>query len=350
MSVAPVLAAPGRLVGTALCDGAARLRKAGIENPRREARLLLAHALGVTTETLLRDPRAPIGGTRAASDTISGSAGVGAPRDGASTAGFPSNDAGSAGTGVSRSSTGGTSAIATGDDRGQRCDTSYDALLDRRVAHEPLALITGRREFWSLDLAVSGATLIPRADSETLIEAALGAIPDRGRVRRILDLGTGTGCLLLAALREFPAAFGVGTDRSVAATTLARDNAAMLGMAHRAAFLCTDWAAALTGGFDLVLSNPPYIPTGELPGLMPEVARYEPALALDGGPDGLRAYRLILSDLPRLLAADGVAVLELGQGQDGTVGGLARAAGFVAATRDDLAGIPRALLLTAAGV
>jgi release factor glutamine methyltransferase len=120
-------------------------------------------------------------------------------------------------------------------------------------------------------------------------------------------------------------------------------------MAHRAAFLCTDWAAALTGGFDLVLSNPPYIPSGELPGLMPEVARYEPALALDGGPDGLGAYRLILSDLPRLLAADGVAVLELGQGQDGAVGGLARAAGFAAVTRADLAGIPRALLLTAAG-
>ena len=227
---------------------------------------------------------------------------------------------------------------------------SYDALLDRRAAHEPLALITGRREFWSLDLAVSPATLIPRADSETLIEAALAARPERTRVRRILDLGTGTGCLLLAALSEFPAAFGIGTDRSAAATALARHNAARLGMADRAAFLCTDWAAALSGRFDLILSNPPYIPTAALPELMPEVARYEPASALDGGPDGLGAYRRMLPELPRLLAADGVAVLELGQGQDAPVAALARAAGFAAATRADLAGIPRALCLTWAGL
>ena len=326
-------AAPMRLVGTALCDGAARLREAGIENPRREARLLLAHAMGVTTEALLRDPRAPIGGTS-----------TGGTSSGISTGGARTD-----GTGTGETRTGGTGTDGISDDGGRSGGTSYDRLLDRRVAHEPLALITGRREFWSLDLAVSSATLIPRADSETLIEAALTAIPDRARVRRILDLGTGTGCLLLAALREFPAAFGVGTDRSAAATSLARNNAAMLGMGRRAVFLCTDWAAALTGGFDLVLSNPPYIPTGELPGLMPEVARYEPALALNGGPDGLNAYRRILADLPRLLAADGLAVVELGQGQDGPVGGLARAAGFVAATRADLAGIPRAMLLTAAG-
>jgi len=332
-----------RLVGTALCDGAARLREAGIENPRREARLLLAHAMGVTTEALLRDPRAPIGGT-STGGTSSGISTGGARTDGTGT-GETRTD----GTGTGETRTGGTGTDGISDDGGRSGGTSYDRLLDRRVAHEPLALITGRREFWSLDLAVSSATLIPRADSETLIEAALTAIPDRARVRRILDLGTGTGCLLLAALREFPAAFGVGTDRSAAATSLARNNAAMLGMGRRAVFLCTDWAAALTGGFDLVLSNPPYIPTGELPGLMPEVARYEPALALNGGPDGLNAYRRILADLPRLLAADGLAVVELGQGQDGPVGGLARAAGFVAATRADLAGIPRAMLLTAAG-
>jgi len=270
----------------ALRDGAALLREAGIDNPRLEARLLLAHALGITTEALLRDPHTPI-------------------------------------------------------DRGP-----YNAMLARRVAHEPLALITGRREFWSLDLAVSAATLIPRADSETLIEAALAALPDRSRVRRILDLGTGTGCLLLAALSEFPGAFGVGTDRSAAATALARDNAAMHGMANRAAFVCTDWAAALAGRFDLILSNPPYIPTGELHTLMPEVARFEPTSALDGGSDGLDAYRRILPSLPGSLTAGGIAVLELGQGQVDAVAGLARDAGFTTAMRADLAGIPRAMLLT----
>ncbi len=277
-------------IATALRHGAARLRTAGIDNPRLDARLLLAHALGRTTEALLRDPNAAID------------------------------------------------------------PTGYNALLARRAAHEPLALITGRREFWSLDLAVSAATLIPRPDSETLIEAALAALPDRARVRRILDLGTGTGCLLLAALSEFPAAFGVGTDRSAAAATLARDNAAMLGMADRARFVCTDWAAGLAGRFDLILSNPPYIRSGDLAALMPEVARYEPTAALDGGVDGLDAYRRMLPELPGKLAAGGVAVLELGEGQEAAVAALAGAAGLAAVSRADLAGIPRALVLRPASV
>ena len=222
------------------------------------------------------------------------------------------------------------------------------ALLARRAAREPLALILGRREFWSLDLAVSPATLIPRPETETLIEAALAARPDRGAVRRILDLGTGTGCLLLAALTEFPAAWGLGVDLAPAAAALAAANAARLGLAPRAAFLCADWAAPIAGRFDLVLANPPYIESAAIAGLMPEVARHEPRRALDGGADGLDAYRHIVASLPRLLAPGGVAVLELGQGQADAVAGLAQRAGLATlALRADLAGIARALVLAA---
>ncbi len=276
-------------VRAALRRGAAQLDQAGIDNPRLEARRLLAHALAVTVETLLHDPDADIE------------------------------------------------------------STTYDALLSRRAAHEPLALITGHREFWSLDFTVSAATLIPRADSETLIEAALAVLPDRAQVRRMLDLGTGTGCLLLAALREYPASFGIGTDRSAAACLLARSNAAMLRMDNRAAMVCGDWAAPMAGRFELILCNPPYVPSSDLLSLMPEVARFEPASALDGGPDGLSAYRRILPDLPRLLAPDGVAILELGLGQAAAVSALADGFGLVARTRADLAGIPRALLLSRLG-
>lgn len=173
----------------------------------------------------------------------------------------------------------------------------------------------------------------------------MAAFPDRSRVRRVLDLGTGTGCLLLAALTEFPAAFGVGVDFSPQAAALATANAIALGLNPRAAFLAGDWAAAIREKFDLVLSNPPYIPTPHLADLMPDVAAYEPASALDGGTDGLVAYRHILSDLPRLLAPGGVAVLELGIGQDQSVPAHAIVAGFETSLHPDLAGIPRALVL-----
>ncbi len=219
-------------------------------------------------------------------------------------------------------------------------------LVARRVAREPMALILGRQGFWTLDLEVSPATLIPRADSETLIEAALAAWPDRGAVRRILDLGTGTGCLLLAALSEFPGAFGVGVDLVPSAAALARRNAVSCGLADRAALLCGVWDAALVGRFDLVLSNPPYIPRADIVGLMPEVAAHEPASALDGGPDGLDAYRAIIAALPLLLAPGGVAVLELGVGQAAMVGDIASAAGFAPPVlRADLGGIDRAMVL-----
>ena len=269
----------------ALRIGAERLAAAGIEHPRREARSLLGHALGLSQEQLLADLAAPLNGSR------------------------------------------------------------FDALIARRAAREPLAFITGRREFWSLPLAVSPATLIPRADSETLIEAAVGCFPARADVERVLDLGTGTGNLLLAALTEFPEAFGVGVDRTQAAAALASCNAAALGLAGRCAFMAGDWASSLQARFDLVISNPPYIETGAIAGLMPEVGRHEPALALDGGSDGLDAFRRIIPELDRLLAPGGAVVVEIGATQAAAVGALALASGFVSRTAVDLAGLPRALVL-----
>jgi release factor glutamine methyltransferase len=231
-------------------------------------------------------------------------------------------------------------------DPGAAADTTaLDPLLARREAREPIALILGYRQFWSLDFAVSPATLIPRPESETLIEAAVAAFAGREPPRLLLDLGTGTGCLLLAALSEFPTAFGVGVDRSMAATALAARNATALHFANRAGFLCAHWAEALNARFDVVLCNPPYIPTADICCLMPEVARFEPRAALDGGPDGLAAYRALVSTLPRLLTPHGVAALELGVNQADAVATLARQAGFRAETRLDLHGIPRALVL-----
>lgn len=225
---------------------------------------------------------------------------------------------------------------------------SFRALLARRAAREPMAFLRGRQGFWTLDLEVSPVTLIPRPDSETLISAALTARPDRNAVRRILDLGTGTGCLLLAALTEFPAAYGIGVDLAPAAAALAARNARATGLAGRCAVVCGDWAAALAGRFDLVLCNPPYIESAAIAALMPEVARHEPRRALDGGPDGLHAYRAVLAALPRLLAPGGIAVLELGAGQAGAVAALARAAGFgPPVLSHDLAGIARAAALPA---
>ncbi len=222
------------------------------------------------------------------------------------------------------------------------------AAVARRAAREPLAYITGTRGFWTFEVAVSPATLIPRADSETLIEAALAAFPDRAAVSRVLDLGTGTGCLLLAALLEFPGAFGVGVDRVPQAALLAARNAAHLDLSARSAFVAAEWAMPIAARFDLILCNPPYIDTGAIGGLMPEVGRHEPASALDGGADGLAAYREIIPALPAMLAPGGCAILELGQGQASAVGGLANAAGFTCiGARADLGGIARAILMRA---
>lgn len=211
--------------------------------------------------------------------------------------------------------------------------------LARRLRGEPVAYITGRREFWSLDLLVTPDVLIPRPDSETLIAAALEECRT-APPRLVLDLGTGSGALLLAALVEFGEAFGVGVDRSPAALAVAAANAARLGLASRTAFLASDWGQALGGRFDLILCNPPYVAEGEA--LMPEVAEHEPRLALRAGADGLDAYRALLPDLPRLLAPGGVAILEVGFGQAGAVAELAHGAGLSDRWHRDLAGRPRA--------
>ncbi|WP_421699939.1 peptide chain release factor N(5)-glutamine methyltransferase [Ancylobacter sp.] len=224
--------------------------------------------------------------------------------------------------------------------------TRLRALAERRALGEPLARLTGRREFWSLDLALSPETLVPRPETETLVEAALSLFPDRSAPLRLLDLGTGTGALLAALLSEYPAAFGVGVDLAPGAARQARANLATLGFATRAAVLVGHWGEALTGGFDLVVSNPPYIPSTDIPTLQREVRTHDPLLALDGGPQGLDAYRALAVALPGLLVAGGYAVLELGIGQERQVSGLLAAAGLSVEgpARADLAGIARAMI------
>ncbi len=220
------------------------------------------------------------------------------------------------------------------------------AAIDRRAAREPLSHILGSREFWSLAFRVDGNVLDPRPDSETLVEAGLAALAGRDRPWRLLDLGTGSGCLLLALLAELPAATGLGIDRSPAALAVAADNADRLGLAARARFAGGDWGAGLTGQFDLILCNPPYIPSQAIEGLAPEVALYEPRLALDGGPDGLACYRHLAPQLGPLAAPGGTILLELGDGQADAVASLMAGAGLVVrGVKRDLAGRARVILL-----
>ena len=220
------------------------------------------------------------------------------------------------------------------------------AFARRRLGREPVARIVGTKEFWGLPLALNADTLVPRPETETVVEAALAALGDvRGRALRVADLDTGSGALLLALLSELPAARGVGTDISVAALRCARSNAAALGLGSRASFVACDHGAALSGNFDLVVANPPYIASGDIATLEPDVRDFDPARALDGGPDGLAAYRAIVADARRLLARHGLLVLELGAGQLEPVRSLTVAAGLAPAAecRSDLAGVPRAL-------
>ena len=215
---------------------------------------------------------------------------------------------------------------------------------ERRLAHEPVSRILGRREFWGLDFEVTAATLDPRPDSETLVEAAMDLIRDVANPR-ILDIGTGTGCLLIALLHERKDASGVGVDLSAAALEVARRNAERLGVASRAVLVEGAWCGGLQEAFDLVISNPPYIERDVIAGLEPEVRLHDPVLALDGGPDGLDAYRALADEIPRVLAPGGVAIVELGAGQAGQVEALFETAGFAdIVTRKDLSGVERALV------
>ncbi len=274
--------------GAAMAAAAARLAAAGVAEPRLDARLLVAHALGVAPQAVFTRPEMPV-----------------AP--------------------------------------GQRA--ALDALVARRAAREPVSRILGRRGFWTLDLALGPDTLDPRPDSETVVEAVLAARPDRARALRLADFGTGSGCLLLALLAELPAAWGLGVDRSAGALAVARANARTAGLAGRAAFVCADWGGGLAGRFDVIVANPPYIPDGDIAGLEPEVAEYDPRLALAGGADGLDAYRALAPHLARLLAPGGVVALEVGQAQAATVAAQLAAAGLtVTGCRRDLGGIERVVV------
>ncbi|MDB5677808.1 peptide chain release factor N(5)-glutamine methyltransferase [Sphingomonas bacterium] len=220
---------------------------------------------------------------------------------------------------------------------------AFAALIERRLAHEPVAYIIGTRDFWTISLAVGPGALIPRPDSETLIEAAVahfaGAPP-----ATILDLGTGPGTLLLAALAEWPEACGVGVDASAAALDYARGNAERLGMSGRAGFVEGDWANAIGQRFDLILANPPYVGTDER--LPAEVRDHEPASALFAGADGLDDYRIIAAQLPALIAPYGMAAIEIGATQAEAVSALLVAQGLHVAVRRDLAGRDRCLIAT----
>lgn len=219
----------------------------------------------------------------------------------------------------------------------------FAAMVERRARHEPVAYITGRRGFWSIDLAVGPGALVPRADSETLLLAAREHFGERPPAT-VLDLGTGPGTLLLAALDEWPRAQGIGIDRSAAALGYAGTNVVTLGMGARAHLVLGDWAAALDARFDLILANPPYIGSDEP--LPDEVRAHEPAAALLAGTDGLDAYRALVPQLPRLLAPDGCAALEIGHRQARAVSALVDAAGLNCAIHRDLGGRDRCILVT----
>lgn len=275
-------------VGAAIEEATRRLAQAGVLDPRRDARLLIAHAMSAGVELLLGHPERELS-----------------------------------------------------DDKSQK----VAALVGERETRRPMAQILGRREFWSREFTVTADTLDPRPDSEALIEAALAHIPERDAELAVLDFGTGTGCLLLALLSELPHAQGLGIDISMAACEVARKNARGLGLESRATFAVGEWGRGVSGNFDVIVTNPPYIPRSEIAVLEPEVAQFEPRLALDGGEDGLDAYRRLAPDIDRLLARDGIAAVEIGIGQEVAICGIFDAARLRPVWQQrDLAGKVRCLV------
>ena len=224
---------------------------------------------------------------------------------------------------------------------------ALDGFARRRIAGEPVARILGWKEFWGLPLKLSASTLVPRPDTETVVEAALenarGLAPDRPL--RIADIGTGSGAILLALLHELPHAFGIGTDISPEALRTARSNAVNLKLSSRAAFVACDYAAALSDAFDLVVSNPPYVRSSDIAGLATEVRDHDPRPALDGGADGLAAYRALIPQAEALMRPGGALVVEAGHGQSSDIESLMTAAGLTVdcPPKPDLAGVPRAV-------
>ncbi len=224
---------------------------------------------------------------------------------------------------------------------------TIEAFAQRRLQGEPVARILGHKEFWGLRLQLSAATLVPRPDTETVVELAIEALrtrPSNGAVR-LADIGTGSGAILLALLHEWPDAIGVGTDISLCALQTAQRNAAYLDLEQRALFVACDHAAALSGAFDLIVSNPPYVRSAEIAGLAPEVRDHDPIAALDGGADGLDAYRALIPQAERLLRAGGMLVVEAGRGQSGDIEALMTGAGLSVECppKIDLAGVSRAV-------
>lgn len=218
----------------------------------------------------------------------------------------------------------------------------YETYIDRRCAHEPVARILGIRQFWGLDFCLSPDALVPRPDTETLIESAIHRYPDRNRTHRVLDLGTGSGCLLISLLTMYPNASGVGIDCAPGALITARENADRLGVGDRCTFKQGSWDGAAPDLFDIILSNPPYIPRTEEESLSPDVRLFDPERALYGGVDGLSAYRALAPILPSLLAPGGTIFLEIGQGQRSDVTQLMAQAGLACVGfRSDLQGIDR---------
>ncbi len=278
----------GATRGGEIDRAARRLKSAGIPGPRPEARLLMGYALGLAREVVFGHADRPVTPVEA---------------------------------------------------------KRFESAIRRRVSREPAARRRGCREFWRLRFQVTAATLIPRPETETVIEAALEAAGGGERAIDILDLGTGTGCLLLALLSELANARGLGVDASVEALKVAAANASALGLSDRARFRLGDWGKGLRQRFDLIVANPPYIRADEIGGLEPEVARFEPGLALSGGADGLECYRALAADIRRLMAPGARIVLEIGEGQGDGVTAILGAHGLeVTGRRADLSGIPRCLV------